>query len=88
MSRVLASCNNHKGLKDQETRLCINNFFVCGSTIDKRQRVWLGHTMRHGDLAPPVIEERVEGRRPPGRPRTVILDRIKNGNSYNISVVV
>ena len=25
MNRVLAPCNNHKGLKDQEARLCKNN---------------------------------------------------------------
>ena len=52
------------------------------STIGKRQRAWLGHTLRQGDLLPIVIEGRVEGRRPPGRPRTGILDGIKNDNSY------
>ena len=53
------------------------------STIDKKQRAWPGRTLRHGDLLPAlVIEGRVEGRRPPGRPRTGILDRIKNGSSY------
>ena len=50
-------------------------------TIDKRQRAWLGHTLRHGDLLPILIEGRVKGRRPPGRPRTGVLDRIKNGSS-------
>ena len=40
------------------------------STIDKRQRAWLGHALRHSDLLPLVIERRVEGRRPPGRPST------------------
>ena len=51
-------------------------------SINKRQRTWLGHTLRHGNLLPLIIEERVEGRRPPGRPRTGMLDRIKNGSSY------
>ena len=31
------------------------------SATDKRQRAWLGHTLRHGDLLPIVIEGRVEG---------------------------
>ena len=52
------------------------------STIDKRQRAWLRHTLRHGDLLPIVIEGIVGGRRPPGRPRTGVLGRIKNGCSY------
>ena len=50
--------------------------------INRRQRAWLGHTLRHGDLLPLVIEGRVEGRRPPGRPRTAALDRIRSGSSY------
>ena len=58
------------------------SYTVHVSTIDKRQRGWLGHTLRHGDLLRIVIEGRVEGRRPPGRLRTGILDRIKNGSSY------
>ena len=44
------------------------------STIKKRQRAWLGHTLHNSDLLPLVIEGRVEGRR--------LLDRIKNGSSY------
>ena len=52
------------------------------STTDKRQKAWLGHTLRHGDRLLIVIEGRVVGRRPPGRPRTGVLDRIKNGSSY------
>ena len=50
--------------------------------IDKRQRAWLGHMLRDGDLLPIVIEGRVERRSPPGNPRTALLDRIKNGSSY------
>ena len=46
------------------------SYTVHVSTIDKRQRGWLGHTLRHGDLLRIVIEGRVEGRRPPGRLRT------------------
>ena len=50
-------------------------------TIDL-QRVWLGHTLRHCDLVPLVIEGRIIGRRPPGRPRAGMLDRVKDGSPY------
>ena len=45
---------------------------------------WLGHTLRHGNLLPLIIEGRVEGRRPPGRPRTGMLDRIKKATLINV----
>ena len=51
-------------------------------SIYKKQRTWLGHTLRHGNLLPLIIEGRVGGRRPPEGPRTGMLDRIKNGSSY------
>ena len=38
------------------------------SFINRRQRVWLGHTLIHGDRVPLVIEGRIPGKRPPGRP--------------------
>ena len=52
------------------------------SVINRRQRVWLGYTLRHGDLVPLVIEERVIGRRPSGRPRAGMLDRVKDDSPY------
>ena len=52
------------------------------STIDRRQRASLGHTLCHGDLLSLVTEERVEGRKPTGRPRTEVLVRMKNGSLY------
>ena len=33
-------------------------------SINKRQKTWLGHTLRHGNLLPLIIEGRVEERRP------------------------
>ena len=48
----------------------------------KRDKELAWDTLRHGDLLPLVIEGRMEGRMPPRRPRTGILDRIKNGSSY------
>ena len=50
------------------------------SVINRRQRVWLGHTLRHGDLVPLVIEGRIIGKGPPGRPRVGMLDRVKDGS--------
>ena len=50
--------------------------------INRRQRVWLGQTLRHGDPIPLVLEGRIPGKRPPGRPRAGMLDRVKDGSSY------
>ena len=52
------------------------------SVINSRQRVWLSHTLRHCDLVPLVIEGRIQGKRPPGRPRARMLDRVKDGSPY------
>ena len=45
-------------------------------------RVWPGHTLRHGDVLPLVIEGRIPGKRPPGRPRVEMLDRVEDGTPY------
>ena len=45
-------------------------------------RVWPGHTLRHGDLLPLVIEGRIPGKRPPGRRRVGMLDRVEDGTPY------
>ena len=50
--------------------------------INRRQRFCLGHTLRHGDLVPLVIEGRIIGKRPPGRPRVGMLNRVKNSIPY------
>ena len=50
--------------------------------LSAEDRVWLGHTLRHGDLIPLIIEGRIVAKRPPGRPREEMLDRIKNGSPY------
>ena len=49
------------------------------SVINRRQRVWFGHTLRHGGLVPLVNEGRIIGKRPPGRPQAGMLDRVKDG---------
>ena len=52
------------------------------SVINRRQRVWLGQTLRHGDHVPLVTEGRTIGKRPPGRPRVGMLDRVTDGSPY------
>ena len=52
------------------------------SVINRRQSSWLGHTLRHGDHVPLVIEGRIPGKRPPGRLPAGILARGKDGSSY------
>ena len=52
------------------------------SVINRRQRVWLGHTLWHNDLVPLVIEGRKVTQRPPGRPRAEMLDKEKDGSPY------
>ena len=52
------------------------------SVTNRRQRSWLGHTLRHGDHVPLVIEGRTPGKRPPGRLPAGILARVKDGSSY------
>ena len=59
------------------------NFIVFVTNI--RQRVWVGDTLRHGDLVPLIIEGRIIGKRPPGRPRAGMLDRVKDGSSYIVA---
>ena len=53
------------------------------SVINRRQRVWLGHTLRHGDLIPLVIERRIIGRgklEDQARPRAGKLDKLKDSD--------
>ena len=50
--------------------------------VSRENRVWLGHTLQHGDLVPLVIEGRITGKRPPERPRAGMLDRVKDGCPY------
>ena len=37
------------------------------SIINRGQRVWLGHTLWHGDLVSLVIERKIIGKKPPER---------------------
>ena len=54
-------CNEEVLRRDSEERAII-------SIINRRQRVWLGHTLQHGDLVSLVIEKKIVGKMPPERP--------------------
>ena len=68
-------CNEEVLRRDSEERAII-------SIINRRQRVWLGHTLRHGDLVSLVIEKKIVGKKPPERPRAGMLNRVKDGSLY------
>ena len=50
--------------------------------IRTRKKRWIGHLLRHDSLLRDVIEGRMEGKRPRGRKRMMLLDDIKDGRSY------
>jgi hypothetical protein len=47
------------------------------STIEKRKKNWIGHTLRHDGLMKEVIEGKMEGKRQRGRPRIGMLEEFK-----------
>ena len=66
---------------NEEVLRCFGEERAFISVINRRQRVWLGHTPQNGDLIPSVIyEKRKIGMRPLGRPRMEMLDRVKDGD--------
>ena len=44
--------------------------------LRKRQKNWIGHVLRHNSLLQKVIEGRFQGKKTPGRPRTILLDAL------------
>ena len=50
--------------------------------IRRRKRRWIGHILRHESLLQTVLEGRMEGKRPRGRKRIMMLDDIKDGRNY------
>ena len=52
------------------------------STIRRRQKNWMGHVLRGKGLVQDLIEGRMEGKRPRGRPRMGMLDYLKGEGSY------
>ena len=52
-------------------------------TCKERQKKWVGHILRHDGLLKDVIEGRLEGKRPRGRTkRVMMLDSIKGREPY------
>ena len=47
-----------------------------------RKTRWIGHVLRHDGLMKDVLEGRMEGKRPRGRKRIMIMDVIKDDRSY------
>ena len=48
--------------------------------IAKRKKAWIGHVVRGDGLLKLVIEGRMEGKRPRGRPRMGMIDDIMMGS--------
>ena len=47
--------------------------------ITKRKKNWIGHVLRGEGLLRDVMEGRMEGKRPRGRPRMGMIDDLKEG---------
>ena len=82
LRRKILNISSTEKVSNDEILWRVNEDRAIIPSINKRQRTWLGHTLRHGNLLPLIIERKVEGMRPLGRSRTGILDRIKNNSSY------
>ena len=50
----------------------------------KRQKKWLGHVLRHDSLLQKVIEGRFQGKKTPGRPRTMLLDALMQEDEESV----
>jgi len=51
------------------------------SLIIMRKKNWIGHILRHAGLLRDVLEGKMQGKRPPGRPRIAMLNELKE-DSY------
>ena len=52
--------------------------------IWKRKKKWIGHILKGESLVKDVLEGKLEGQRGRGRPPIMLLDYIKNRDSYAI----
>jgi len=50
------------------------------SLIIIRKKNWIGHILRHEGLFRDVIEGKMQGKRPRGRPRIDMLNELKEGS--------
>ena len=67
---------------NDEVRQRIGQVEELNDIIYKRKRTWLGHVIRGNEYLRNVIEGKLEGQRPRGRPRTSMLDELIR-NTYN-----
>jgi len=55
-----------------------NRCFI--TTIYRRQKNWIGHILRGDGLLRDVMEGRMMGKRPRGRPRAMMIDELMEGS--------
>jgi len=53
--------------------------------IKQRQANWIGHVLRHDCLLKTVLEGKMEGKRPRGKPRRKMLDLLMEQEEKKIS---
>ena len=72
--------------KDRKTNECVLEMVGEGrklvDMIVQRKKNWIGHVLRGDGLLREVIEGKMEGRRPRGRPRMGMLEELKEGSSF------
>jgi len=53
-------------------------------SLRKRQKNWIEHILRHDSLLQKVIEGRFQGKKTPGRPRTMLLDALMQEDEESV----
>ena len=69
-------------LTNAEVLKLVNEVPSLLDTIKKRKRRQIGHVLRHESLLRTAMEGRMEGKRPRGRKRIMMMDDLKNGEGY------
>jgi hypothetical protein len=63
--------NNDEGLTIVDETRCLIR------TIGERKKIWIGHVLRGEGLLRDVLEGRMLGRRPQGRPRMGMIEEVR-----------
>jgi len=53
---------------------------MSGTLLIKRKKDWIGHVVRGDNLLKRVLEGRMEGKKPRGRPRMGMIDDLNEGS--------
>ena len=69
-----------KRIRNEEVLRLVGEERCMLEVITKRKKDWIGHGMRGDKLLKLVIEGRMEGKRPKGRPRMGMMDDIMMGS--------